>query len=226
MPNPFDQLAVLAYHLIFGISGAAEPLFGTASAAAAVVLGTVLIRLALVPAAIAQHRAGTRRTALFQRAAALKERQLGPDRLQAELAELYRAEGGGLLRGFLPMLVQLPVFAALYRLFVSPTVGGATNALLHQTLFGVPLGAHLLGAAVPHLLLFAALAALLLALGFASSRLLRPPGPRPAGLLGALGRVLPYTPAAAVLFLPVAASLFVVTTTAWTLAQTLILRGH
>ncbi len=215
----FDSLALLAQHFITAL----EPLVG--SAAAAIVLGTMGLRLALVPAAVAAHRADLRRRAFMARIATLNEKyQHNKRRLQEEVTAHYRSESGGLIRGFLPMLVQIPVFAGLYRLFVSPTVGGHANALLQQTLFGAPLGAHLYAVTVPQLAVFAVLIALFVALGYASSRLLRPVGPAPQGVLAWVARVVPYAPVAALLFVPLAAGLFLVTSTAWTLVQTVILR--
>jgi YidC/Oxa1 family membrane protein insertase len=118
------------------------------------------------------------------------------------------------------MLVQMPVFAALYQLFVSPTVGGGANLLLQQTMFGVPLGAHLFGASGPQVAVFALLLAALAGIGYLSSRVLRPPGAQPHIIL----KVLPYLTTVFAVFVPLAASLYLVTTTAWTVAQTVALR--
>jgi YidC/Oxa1 family membrane protein insertase len=223
--TPFAPLTDLAYQLVSGLADATTPVFGAASAAAAIVLGTVAVRVLLVPVGYAQHRAELRRTALTAKVTALRERHSrNPRKLDAELTELYRAEGGGMLLGCLPMLVQLPVFAALYQLFVSPVVHGHANLLLHQTLFGVPLGAHVLAVTAPQLFVFAGIVLLLVAVGYASARLLRPVAPLPPGAAGVLIRVLPYASAVTALFLPLAASLYLLTTTAWTVAQTLILR--
>ena len=43
------------------------------------------------------------------------------------LAAFYQREGGGLLLGCLPLLVQLPFFSVVYRLFLSHSVGGQPN---------------------------------------------------------------------------------------------------
>jgi len=225
--NPFDLLATLAYPLVSALTWLTEPVFGTAAAAAAIVLGTLVVRLLLVPAGYAQHRADLRRADVLQRIAAISARHQGDKpRQQSELAAIYRSEGGGLLRGFLPMLVQLPIVAGLYRLFSSSTIQGHANTLLHHTLFGVPLGTHLFAADGPQLIVFAVLLVLLAGLGFASSRLLRPRGAQPTGAAAVLARVVPYAPMATLLFLPLAASLYVVTSSAWMLVQTLVLRGR
>jgi len=227
MSNPLDLLATLAYQLVSGLTWLTEPLFGTAATAAAIVLGTVVVRLLLFPVGYAQHRADLRRAETMKRIADLnKKYQRNKARLQSELTALYRTESGGLLRGFLPMLVQIPVFAGLYRLFVSPTIHGHANALLHHAMFGVPLGAHVLSAAAPQLIVFGVLLAMLGALGFASSRLLAPKDAQPTGVAAVIVRVVPYAPMVTAMFLPLAASLYLVTSTAWMLAQTLFLRSR
>ena len=213
---PFDFLAVPANYLVGGLASLVH-----LPVAAAIVIATILVRLVLVPAGIAQHKADQRRNVLMAKMSALKERHVNsPKQLEAELGDLYRSEGGALLRGCLPLLVQMPVFAALYQLFVSPTVGGGANLLLQQTMFGVPLGGHLLGATGSQALVFAMLLAALAAIGYLSSRVLRPPGAQPNLLL----KILPYLTTVFAVFVPLAASLYLVTTTAWTVAQTIVLR--
>jgi YidC/Oxa1 family membrane protein insertase len=231
--------------------------FGGAAAAAAIVLGTVLLRLVLLPVGYLAHRGGKRRGALVEKANELRERHGGDRRrLEAELAGLYRTQGGGLLLGCLPLLVQLPLFAGLYRVFSAGRIGGHANALLHQHLFGLPLGTHLLAATGSQLPVFGVLLALLAAVGLASSRLLRPTGPMPGGVAsstqrgtagstqggtaspapaGAAGlapggavalvaKVLPYASLVSAAVLPFAAGLYLLTTTACTVAQTVALR--
>jgi YidC/Oxa1 family membrane protein insertase len=217
----FDSPAYLALQFLSAITQVVSPVFGTGAAAAAIVLGTAAIRLCLVPVGVAQYRAQVRQSALLARVAELRDRHgENKPKLEAELTELYRAEGGGMLRGCLPMLVQLPVFAALYHLAVSPTLHGHANTLLQHTLFGAPLGAHLTSAPPSQLVVFGVLLALLAAVGYASTRLAT--GPRPDNVLI---RILPYASVVTAVFLPLAASLYLVTTTAWTVAQTAVLRN-
>jgi YidC/Oxa1 family membrane protein insertase len=213
----FDLLAVPANYLVGGLASLIH-----LPVAAAIVVATILVRLVLVPVGVAQHKADKRRNVLMAKMTALKERYVNsPKRLEAELADLYQTEGGALLRGCLPMLVQMPVFAALYQLFVSPTVGGGANLLMQETIFGVPLGSHLLSATGPQVIVFALLLAALATIGYLSSRLLRPPGTQSNLLL----KILPYATTVFAVFVPLAASLYLVTTTAWTVAQTVVLRN-
>ncbi|MFD0526793.1 YidC/Oxa1 family membrane protein insertase [Kitasatospora arboriphila] len=106
--------------------------------ALAVVLFTALVRLALHPLARSAARGEKARMRLAPKVAELNRRHKGkPEKLQAALTELYREEKSSPFAGFLPMLVQIPFFSVMYRLFTTP------NDLLGHTLAGVPLGLHL-----------------------------------------------------------------------------------
>jgi len=217
MSNPFAFLAVPANALITGLAHLLANPFGGAATAAAIIAATILVRLTLLPLGYARHRADLRRNALLGKVAELRERHARhPRRLESELTALYQAEGAGLLRGCLPVLLQIPVFAALYQVFVSPTVGGQANVMLQHTLFGVPLGAHIASAAGPQMFVFAAMIGLLACIAYLSTRVLR--------AKGVVAKAVPFLTPAFAAFLPLAASLYLVTTTAWTLAQTVLLR--
>ena len=166
-------------------------------------LFTVAVRLLLSPLSFAALRGQAGIAALQPRVADLRARYASqPDRLQRELAALYQAEGGTLLAGCLPLLLQLPFFSIMYRLFLSRTVDGSGNWLLTRDLLTTPLGSHWLTGAGPAStqgLLFLALFALLGGIGFLTARVTRAAGPavtaapgQPAGL-GVLSRVVPYT---------------------------------
>lgn len=60
---------------------------------------------------------------------------------QRAVVELHTEEKVSPLAGCLPSLLQLPVFFVLYHLFSSPTLGGEANELLGHQLFAAPLGA-------------------------------------------------------------------------------------
>jgi YidC/Oxa1 family membrane protein insertase len=212
---------------------------------AAIVVFTVAVRLLLAPLSFSALRGQASIAALQPRIAELKARYAQqPDRLQQELATLYQAEGGTLLAGCLPLLLQLPFFSVMYRLFLSKTVGGHPNTLLTSHLLAAPLGSHWLTGAGPASLqglVFMGLFALLAAACFGVSRISRAatatntgatntaaaPGAA-AGAAGSaaglLGRVLPYTTLIVAAFVPLAAGLYLVTTTAWTAAERAIWR--
>jgi YidC/Oxa1 family membrane protein insertase len=81
----------------------------------AIVLITLLVKLALYPLSEAQYRSMAKMRKLQPRLAALKERY-GDDRQklgQAQM-ELYQKEKINPMGGCLPLVVQIPVFIALY----------------------------------------------------------------------------------------------------------------
>jgi YidC/Oxa1 family membrane protein insertase len=144
----------LAYHLVCWIAAILAPLTGGLATAAAIIAFTVLARLLLLPLSYFAIRGSVRgegaRARLQPRIAELKRRHAkDPQRLQAELGALYRAEGSGMFGGFLPLLIQLPFFSVMYRLFLDHSVGGAPNTLLTHTLLAAPLGSHWLAGAGP-----------------------------------------------------------------------------
>ena len=81
----------------------------------AIVVLTILIKIAFYPLAAAGFKSMARMKELSPRLAALKERY-GDDKqkLQVEMMELYKKEKINPLGGCLPILVQIPVFIALY----------------------------------------------------------------------------------------------------------------
>jgi YidC/Oxa1 family membrane protein insertase len=176
-------------------------------------------------------------------AAALRTRgRRAPERFQRELSELYRREGTSMFAGFTPLLAQWPVFSVLYLLFRSPVVAGGPNRLLSRNLSGVPLGGHWLGGAGgafgAHGAVFLGVFAVLALICWLSVMVARrmsapaaagttapataPPATAPpatAGALNVLGRVLPYVTVVIAAFAPLAAGIYLVTSTAWSVAE-------
>ncbi|MCX5212739.1 YidC/Oxa1 family membrane protein insertase [Kitasatospora sp. NBC_00240] len=191
--------------------------------AVAIILFTVCVRLALHPLARAAARGEKARTRLAPQVAELNRKHKGkPEKLKEALAELYREEKASPFAGCLPMLVQIPFFSVMYRLFTTP------NDLLDHTVLGVPLGMHVSGAHGPaQLAVFGALYAALAAVGYANFRRARrtglPGSTTAAGAPPAPGAaLLPYLSFGTVLFaalVPLAAGLYLVTTTAWSSAE-------
>jgi YidC/Oxa1 family membrane protein insertase len=227
----------VAYSLLFALAHVLAPLPGGLATAAAIVIFTVAVRLLLSPLSFTALRGQAGLAALQSRVAELRTRYVHqPDRLQRELAALYQAQGGTLLAGCLPLLVQLPFFSVLYRLFLSRTVAGRPNALLAKNLLGAPLGSHWLTGLGPlsvHGLVFLGLFALLALACFAVARISQsasrsaptPASAEPgAGLVRLVGRVLPYVTVIIAAFVPLAAGLYLLTTTTWTAAERAVWR--
>ena len=222
-----------AYHVVSAIAQFLAPLAGGLATAAAIVAFTVAVRLLLFPLSYHAYRGQATITAVGVRAQELRTRYARqPDRLQHELTDLYRAEGSGLVAGCLPLLLQLPFFSVMYRLFLSRTVAGHPNGLLTGELFGTPLGSHWLTGAGPasaHGIVFLGLFGLLAAAAFVAARAARASAPaQPAGgqaaAVTAISRVLPYSTLIVAAFVPLAAGLYLLTTTIWTAAERAFLR--
>ncbi|MEU5690361.1 membrane protein insertase YidC [Actinosynnema sp. NPDC020468] len=191
-----------------------------ATPALAIVGLVVLVRLLMHPLARAAVRGEKARAALAPEIEKLKKRY-GKDqkKLQEKTMELYKEKGTSLFAGCLPMLVQAPFFWLMYRLVTTP------NPLLDDTLFGVPLGAHWFGSFTHtpvFLVLFAALA--LVAFGtyrWTSAQAAKSGAPQPP--FARLLRLLPFGTVLMAGILPLAAGIYLVTTSTWTLSERALL---
>jgi len=142
---PVAAVLDAAYRALLGLTHLLDPLAGGGAAALAVVLVTLAVRAVLVPVGISQARAERTRARLAPRLAELRRRHRGdPEAVQRATLRLYAEEGASPLAGCLPALAQAPVVGVVYALFVHPEIAGHGNALLAETLAGVPLGTALL----------------------------------------------------------------------------------
>ena len=235
---PIAALLDAAYTLLMQLAALLEPLAGSAAAAASVVLLTLIVRAALIPAGIAQAKAEQARSRLAPKLRELQRRhRRDPERLQRETMKLYADENTSPLAGCLPMLAQAPVVAIVYTLFLHPTIAGHANALLTEQLIGVPLGVSLVGAVTANtasaatLGVFAGVVAVIVVIAEITRRAFRPPiddSPDASPLAGAgmarLAGALQFTTAVFAMFVPLAAALYLATTVAWTLVQRVLLR--
>jgi YidC/Oxa1 family membrane protein insertase len=231
----FDGAVRVGYHLVSGFAVALAPVAGDLATAAAIVLFTVAVRLVLLPLSYYAIRGQAAQARLAPQVVALRQRHARqPERLQRELTELYRREGTGMFAGYLPMLLQLPFFAVMYRLFRLGTIGGQPNALLSHGLLGAPLGSHWLSGPGPlsgQGMIYLGLFALRAVVTWVATRISRnaaarqaeqAPAParparpgqpvqaataQPGGAVGMLLRVIPYTTVAIAAVVPLAAGL-------------------
>jgi YidC/Oxa1 family membrane protein insertase len=243
MIAPFNPLVVLAYHLVSGLAAALMTLPGGLAAAAAIVAFTMTVRLAVLPLSYYAMRGQAAQARLAPEAQLLRQRySRQPDRLRAELTALYQREGTSMVPGCLPLLLQAPLLCVMSLLFRSTTVGGRPNRLLSHELFGAPLGSHWLGGPGPlsaQGAVFFVIFALLALIGWLQARTLgnaispavaghapaagRPAAP-PGGAFAPLTRLMPYLTVVVAAFAPLAAGLYLLTTTAWTQAERTVLR--
>jgi YidC/Oxa1 family membrane protein insertase len=215
-----------AYHLVSGFTSFMTPALGGAAAVAAIILFTMAVRLVLMPLSLRGLRGQAAAARLAPQLQALRKRYAKqPERLQREMAALYKREGTSMFAGLTPFLLQWPLLSVMYLLFRSARVGGKTNALLTSNLFGVPLGSHwLAGAGVisVHGLVFLGVFALLAGLCWLSVRLAKRMAlsqPAAAGGVNALIQLLPYLTVVIAAFLPLAAGIYLLVSTGWALAE-------
>ncbi|MFH8223030.1 membrane protein insertase YidC [Streptomyces sp. NPDC018057] len=234
--------------LVERLAGLIQPLFHASAAAAAIVLVTLLVRLLVHPLSRAAARGQRARAALQPRLAELRRKHRGdPHRLQQAVLALHAEEKVSPLSGCLPGLLQMPAFFVLYRLFSSPTLGGSANGLLGHRLLAAPLGGRwsdaladggVFGAAgLVYVALFAVVTAVA---GFNFTRARRAQavaeqaGAAGAGEaarvpgLAAVGKVMPFMSFATlvtVAVVPLAAALYVVTSSAWSAVERAVLQS-
>jgi len=143
MPSILGVPVDAAYHLVSGLTGVLTPVLGGLAAVAAIIAFTMAVRVLLMPLSLRALRGQAVQARLAPQLQALRQRySKQPERLQREIGALYQRESGTLLIGCLPLLLQLPFFSIMYRLFLSPTVAGHSNQLLAHSVAGVPLSAH------------------------------------------------------------------------------------
>jgi YidC/Oxa1 family membrane protein insertase len=191
------------------------------------------IRLCLVPVAWAQVRAEHHRRQLAPEVRALTQKyRNNPERLRRELAALYAKAGTSPLAGCLPALAQAPVFTVLYGLLITADVGGEANTLTTYSLASVPLDARLTGVSdLAQLLVFVVLMLLLGAVAWATRRQAAavagaaPTADTPGGAhLATFLRLLPFGTVIVAAVVPLAAGLYLLTSTSWTVVERAILR--
>ncbi|MFF5012437.1 YidC/Oxa1 family membrane protein insertase [Streptomyces sp. NPDC001165] len=217
-----------------------QPLFHASAAAAAIVLFTALVRLLVHPLSRAAARGQRARAELQPRIAELRKKHAkDPERLQKAVLELHTEEKVSPLSGCLPSLLQLPAFFLLYQLFSNTSIGGEANALLSHSLFAAPLGGRwadalsgggAFGAAgIVYLALFALVAAVA-AFNYRRTKLMMAKNPVTVTAgegeqvpgLGAVNKLMPFMSfftLVTVAMVPLAAALYVVTSTTWSAVE-------
>lgn len=237
--GPLASLLDLLYSVVVLLGDWLAPFLGGGASAAAIVVLTMAVRTALLPLAVRQVRAELTRRRLAPLLAELNKRLAkNPERLRTELAALYARESASPFAGILPALAQAPVISLVYALFVHPAINGHANQLLGHTFFGIPLGETLFaGFSLSHLLVFGVILLVIAAVAQGSRVVARryearlAASARPAASASStqtgVARLLSFVPFVSVVFAafaPLAAVLYLATTTAWTLVERSILR--
>ncbi|MFD6288952.1 YidC/Oxa1 family membrane protein insertase [Streptomyces sp. NPDC060205] len=235
--------------LVEGLADLLGPLFHDSATAAAIVLFTAFVRLLVHPLSRASARGQRARAALQPRIAELRKKHgKNPEKLQKAVMELHAAEKVSPLSGCLPSLFQLPAFFLLYHLFSNSRIGDEANSLLAHKLFAAPLGdrwADALGdggvfgaQGLVYIGLFVIVAVVAtfnyrrtkrtMAAGAAANAATPASGdgqPQVPGL-GAITKIMPlmsFFTLLTVAFVPLAAALYVVTSTTWSAVERAVL---
>lgn len=231
--------------LVGSLADMLEPLFHASATAAAIVLFTACVRLLVHPLSRASARGQKARAKLSPQISELRKKHAkNPEKLQKAVLELHAAEKVSPLSGCLPSLFQLPAFFLLYHLFSNSSIGGEANALLGHKLFDAPLGGRwadalgdggVFGAqGLVYLGLFAIVAAVA-TFNFrrAKTQMAATAAATPAGDagqqmpgMGAMTKVMPFMSFMTlftVAFVPLAAALYVVTSTTWSAVERAVL---
>ena len=230
---PVAALLEGAYRLVTGLSAAAEPFAGTAAGVVAIVVLTMLVRAVLLPVGVSQVRAEYVRRRLAPQLADLQKKHgANREKLAQATVELYRRERTSPFAGMLPLLAQIPVISLVYAVFTHATIAGHPNELLGERAFGAPLGTSFLGLAGagpvwPAMAVYLVVLALIAVVTTVSRRVLALPQPEgsaaPSGMVRALS-FLPYVTVVFAAFVPLAAAVYILTSTAWTVAERWLLR--
>lgn len=231
----FSVFANLVEHL----ADLLQPLLGASAAAGAIVLFTAFVRLLVHPLSRAAARGQKARTQLQPKIAELRKKHAkNPEKLQKAVLALHAEEKVSPLSGCLPSLFQLPAFFLLYHLFSNTTIGGQANELLTHQLFAAPLGDHWAdalgdggmfgGAGVVYVGLFV-LVACVAAFNFRRTKRMMAANPavpvadgQPVPGMGAMSKVMPFMSfftLFTVAVVPLAAALYVVTSTTWSAVE-------
>jgi YidC/Oxa1 family membrane protein insertase len=122
--NPITNALVILNNIFLGNFGVA------------IIIFTVLMRLLTMPLTLRQIRSSRALSALQPRMQELQKKYKDPKRRQEETMKLYREAGVNPLGCLLPMLVQFPIWIALYNA-LRITVGGTPESLagLSQRLY-------------------------------------------------------------------------------------------
>ncbi|SMX78022.1 YidC/Oxa1 family membrane protein insertase [Brevibacterium sp. 239c] len=242
---PIELLVNAAYWVVTWLTALLDPLAGTASAALAIVVLTLVVRAVLIPVGLSQVKAGITRRRLAPKISELQTRhKKNPELMQQKIMELYKEEKASPMAGCLPVLAQMPVLMAVYGIFIQSTIGGHANELLNHSLLDIPLNAGFVSLlrsgdlTAVSVAVFAVIVVVITVVAALSRHLLTPDMPQtpPAPTSGTdkpampdlsgMTKVLSFMPfmtAVIALFVPLAATLYLMTTTTWTLAERLVL---
>ncbi|AKA71253.1 membrane protein insertase YidC [Clostridium scatologenes] len=111
--NAFVQFFELVHQGVAGVIPSKNVSYGIA-----IILVTLIIRIILLPLNIKQTKSSLVMSELQPETKKIQEKYKNdPQRAQQEMMKLYKEKGASPLSGCLPMLIQWPIFIALYYVF-------------------------------------------------------------------------------------------------------------
>jgi YidC/Oxa1 family membrane protein insertase len=120
----------------------------------AIILLTIIVRIPFIPLVNKSQKSMKKMQEIQPRMAEVKEKyKKDPQRMQKEMMELYKTHKVNPLGGCMPMLLQIPVFFALYKILLiaielrsAPFISWIKDLSAPDTLFGhIPLSFPLIG---------------------------------------------------------------------------------
>jgi len=97
----------------------------------AIIALTIILKTITAPVGVSQLKTQTKRAELQEELDKLKEKHKDKQKLSKAQMELYKKNGISPASGCLPMVVQLVVFIALYRVFMSSLNNGIDTSVLY-----------------------------------------------------------------------------------------------
>jgi len=187
--------------------------------ALALTLLTFAVRAAMLPLSLRSWHSQQVRLALAPELDGLRRRyRADRSRLVRELEAAHRRAGVGPLSGLGSAVLQLPLLAASYRLVTATWIGTTANIVTTAPLWGAPLSAHWLpviagaGIVSAPTAAFCTVLAVLLVLAHRTAAQQGGDGP-------ALLRLLPYGTLVTAAVLPLAVSIYLMSSTLWTVTE-------
>jgi YidC/Oxa1 family membrane protein insertase len=227
------------FHELFtGVFGAQTPAEQGAAWALSIVCLTIVIRILLIPLFVRQIKS-SRNMQLLQPKVKELQKKFGHDRerLAQETMKLYRETGTNPFASCLPLILQMPIFLALFRLISRSATQGFTGehfmtqadgqSLQTATLFGARISEQFLGADSIHTKVLAAVLVLIMtASTFLTQRQLMSKNMPPSAMSGPYAQqqkmllyVLPLAFGVGGVAFPIGVLLYWTTSNTWTMGQ-------
>jgi YidC/Oxa1 family membrane protein insertase len=139
--NLLNWLYDLVAQVILAIHSGLAPIFGASSGWAwglSIVFLVMLMRLLLFPLFVKQIRTQRQMTVLQPKVKELQQKYKGDrETLNQEMMKLYKEHGANPLTGCLPLVLQLPIFFALFHV-LSGIAKVGPDGVVHHTVNGIP----------------------------------------------------------------------------------------